>query len=892
MKKRFLYPFVLLLLLASCEQPVLEQAVYSEDLFLKDQYVLNPLGDSFSFTVNAVGMWSLSKPDWLSASRLSGRGMQIVTLNAEANKTGRPLTGEIVVNSSEVKRIQVSQANPYAFLEDNEPFYFKWNRNVDDEGGSQKPVSVRSNLYWKLVPDGDAGQDDKFSLSVYEGFGDATVSVSPKMENLDTQEWRASFRLTCYVDSARTQGVDGIQGVEVDSIIMLQRNYEFLMNGEPSASVVFERSSFKTESFTISLDPNAGASPSWSVVENTGNDWLKVTKSNASTLELVPSSANVTKYDRSCQVTLEANSGARRHIDVRQEKYFFYFLRNGQETDLLNFDNTGGTHDVSFVSSGPWRMEGSMPAGVEFNPTSGEEGETPVQVTISQQNLSLNTRTSDIVVRSDDPALSGIVLKDTLSLRQKEFTFQITQKLDTLGSAEGSSKTFVLQSSGPWQIDYAPDWVEVSPSSLESEKGGSTPVTVRALSENTSETNHRSSIIRVVCPLNSSALRREFPVIQMRTLFDLSENSFPSIRAYEENQIVCTATLTSTQNWEITDIPIWITASQKIGSASGKPVTLSFYVDTNKDKNSRSGRVIIKNQSGKTRQINFTQEGIYFSISGNNFTNQPAAGATKQTEVTCYPTVSWSVNDVPRWVSVSPSSGKGNGTVTFTIQPNAGSIDTNGSEERSGSAVIENGLTHETASVSFSQAGYRWSVTNASTYTFGAFKGDKTPEFTITASGSWQIETPDWLSASRTQGSGGTDRITLTCIKDNAPAPTTRNATVTIVCNDFASLNKSINVQQEKYNLTASPSSQSFSKKKDQTATITITADGAWTAKTDATSWLSVSPTSGPAGTTTVILKTLSKNNGSSSREAKVTITDSKHPTQVSATVTVTQSNK
>ena len=59
MKKHFLYPFILLLILASCDQPaVMEQVAYSEDLFLKDHYTLDPLGGSFSFQVNAAGSWT------------------------------------------------------------------------------------------------------------------------------------------------------------------------------------------------------------------------------------------------------------------------------------------------------------------------------------------------------------------------------------------------------------------------------------------------------------------------------------------------------------------------------------------------------------------------------------------------------------------------------------------------------------------------------------------------------------------------------------------------------------------------------------------------------------------------------------------------------------------
>lgn len=887
MKKRFLYPFLLLFILASCDQQILEQAVYSEDLFLKDNYVLNPLGGSFSFQVNAAGSWSLTKPDWLVASRVSGRGMQTISMSADANTTGSLLSGEIVINSSEIKRIRVSQANPYAYLDNNVPLQFKWNKNSEMDEGAERPVSVQSNLYWRLVPVGEEATEPHFALSTHEGFGDATVSVSPMDQNLGTQEWRAYYRLTSYVDSARTRPVENIPGISADSISLVQRNYEFLLNGEPSATVVFGRSNFQTESFEITLDSESGSSPGWSIASNPNSSWLNVTKANNSTLQVVPVSANVTKYDRSGRVTLESNTGAQRYLDVRQEKYLFYFLKNGVETDLLNFANEGGTQDITFVSSGPWRIEGNTPTGVEFNPTSGVEGETPIQITLSEQNLDLKPLLNNIVIRSNDPALAGIVLKDTLALQQKEFSFQILQPLDTLGSGEGSTRQFTLLSSGPWKIDDYPNWVSVSPES--SDQGGTFTITVRTLSENANEKEHRVSTMRVVCTLNSKALRREFPVVQMRTLFDLSTSSFSSVSAYNDPNPVCTTTLTSTQDWSIVSVPGWISVSPTSGNASDVPVSLYFTVFTNTSKYARSGAVVIRNQSGKERQVNFNQDGLNFSVTGQDFSDQPATGASKQTQVTCYPTVPWSVLDVPSWVSPSSVSGKGNGTITFTIQPNSGTIESNGSEARSGSARIFNNITGEEYGISFSQAGYRWSVTNATSYKFSAFKGDKTPEFTITSSGRWRIDVPDWISASTSQGSG-TGRVTLTTIKDNAPASSVRSGVVTVVCEDFYTLSKTIQVQQEKYNLSASPSSITFNKKKDQSAILTVTADGPWTARTDA-SWLSLSPTSGSAGTTSVVVKTTAKNSGSN-REGKIIISDSKYSSLPSITVTVTQTNK
>lgn len=878
MKRAILYPVLLLFCAIACDQPILQQGVYSEDLFLKDQYTLNPLGDTISFTVNAYGSWSLSKPSWLIANRLSGRGMQTITLIAEANTTGSPQTGEIVINSSEIKRIAVSQANPYAYLSNDKEFLYRWDGAPEEDGGGSS-VRVNSNLYWRFEPVAGASPEELFKLSSYEGLGDADVTVSALGANLDTLDWTYYYRLASYVDAGHTRQVYNIPGVEEDSIQLVQRHFVFLLNGVSSPSIVFDRSNFEEQNLRVTVQDDQ----KWSLKSNPGRDWLEARQEGSSTLRVVPTSANVTKFDRTCRLALTASpSGAERYVDVMQERYNFYFARNGFETDQLEFDNMGGTLDLSFISSGSWRVE-SCPAGVSFNPSSGGEGETLVQVSISDQNLNLTPLTRNLLVRSTDPGLAGVVLRDTLQLRQPEFEFRISSGLDTLPSAEGTSRTCTLVSSGPWQVDSKPDWVNISPES--SDSPGTFKVTVWASSENTSETNHRTGTIRFVCPLNPGTLRREIPVVQMRTKFDLSRDNFTAIKAYDNPNPVCTTVLESSQDWSITELPAWISVSSRSGKASSEPVTLYFTVSTNTSKSSRSGRALIQNQAGKTRQITFTQDGLNFDVQLVDYSNQPATGSTVHSEISCYPTVPWSLQNVPNWITPSQRSGTGSGTVFFTLAGNSGTIETNGSESRSASVGIRNDVTYEVENVEFSQSGYRWTVTNASSYSFGAFKGEKSSEFTITADGSWYIETPDWIQASKSRGSKGTERITLTTTQDNAPATNIRTSYVTVVCDDFGTLNKSFSVKQEKYNLAASPTALSFSRKAGSQS-FTVTSDGTWSAKCDA-SWVTLSLVSGTAGSTTVTVTC--QKNSKNAREAKIVISDTKHTSIPSVTVTVNQ---
>ena len=112
--------------------------------------------------------------------------------------------------------------------------------------------------------------------------------------------------------------------------------------------------------------------------------------------------------------------------------------------------------------------------------------------------------------------------------------------------------------------------------------------------------------------------------------------------------------------WKASVSDNWITLNATSGAA-GTPVAYVVGAATNAE--SRTGYVYV---SGHVHTV--TQDGLGATISPESATYE-AAGGTGTITVTPPDRMSWQARANVDWVSVSPVSGTGNGTVTFTVAP-------------------------------------------------------------------------------------------------------------------------------------------------------------------------------------------------------------------------------
>lgn len=137
-----------------------------------------------------------------------------------------------------------------------------------------------------------------------------------------------------------------------------------------------------------------------------------------------------------------------------------------------------------------------------------------------------------------------------------------------------------------------------------------------------------------------------------------------------------TATTTVTTNaetWKITtpNIPDWITPSAMQGSKGTS--SLTFTITKNPTNQNRVFTIFVETESGsKSQGIVITQLGIIPALTVNpqSFVNLNALGAVVTVNVAS--NTDWSItSQMPDWITPNIQNGTGDGTINFTIAPNA-----------------------------------------------------------------------------------------------------------------------------------------------------------------------------------------------------------------------------
>ena len=248
----------------------------------------------------------------------------------------------------------------------------------------------------------------------------------------------------------------------------------------------------------------------------------------------------------------------------------------------------------------------------------------------------------------------------------------------------------------------------------------------------------------------------------------------------------------------------------------------------------------------------------------------PQGGGTGSFSISA--NVSWSVTDNVSWLTVSPTSGSNNGTVTV----NATSANTATSARSATVTVTGGGITRM---VTVTQPGVSSYLTVGPT-SVSVPQGGGPATFSVSANVSWSVtDDASWLTTSPTSGSGDAT-VTVNATSANT-ATSSRSATVTVT---GGGITRMVTVTQPGVSsyLTVGPTSVSVPQGGGP-ATFSVSANVSWSVTDDA-SWLTVSPTSG-SGNGTVTVNATSANTATSARSATVTVTGG----GITRTVTVTQ---
>ena len=128
------------------------------------------------------------------------------------------------------------------------------------------------------------------------------------------------------------------------------------------------------------------------------------------------------------------------------------------------------------------------------------------------------------------------------------------------------------------------------------------------------------------------------------------------INANDDTSHTINIYVASGQSWQVTDIPSWITFNSTSGTGPG---SVNFTCQNNTTPSTRSRAVKV---AGSTVRIAQQAAQMSVSVSPTSLSFGNKSGESKTLSVATND--SWSVESLPAWLTATPSSGSGNGTIT------------------------------------------------------------------------------------------------------------------------------------------------------------------------------------------------------------------------------------
>ena len=324
--------------------------------------------------------------------------------------------------------------------------------------------------------------------------------------------------------------------------------------------------------------------------------------------------------------------------------------------------------------------------------------------------------------------------------------------------------------------------------------------------------------------------------------------------------------VTANVSWTAKSSASWLVVKTTSGKGNGKIV---YNVAANTGNASRTAKITVSG-GGKTATFTATQSGksggttATLTLSATSRTFTADAANSKELGVTA--NVSWTAKSSASWLVVKTTSGKGNGKIVYNVAANTASA------SRTAKITVTGG--GKTATFTATQSGKSGGTTTTLTLssTSRTFTADaaNNKELGVTANVSWTAKSSvSWLVVKTASGSGN-GKIVYNVAANAGSASRTGKITVT-----GGGKTGTFTVTQSGKSggttatLELGASSRSFNANAANNKELKVTANVAWTAKSNG-AWLTVKTTSGNGNGT--IVYNVAANPTLTSRSATVTV--------------------
>lgn len=552
------------------------------------------------------------------------------------------------------------------------------------------------------------------------------------------------------------------------------------------------------------------------------------------------------------------------HYTIALSQDNFTFLLNGSPDELQvafsELDNVSSVYDIAIQSEGAWTIK-ERPEWIRTNYESGQN----ITLSISPDGITptVNERKGTIVLRVD----AEEPVEREISVSQNGYVFSIDGEQNiNIASDDTTKHTIMLKTTGNWEIQNIPDWLEVNPVSCEqtSLQTGITEhlITIKAKNENLEFEPLSANLIftRIDKPYGivDDPINIAKEVTHEAFVFELDPSPVLSgIPTY--NTIAYPVNVKCTGDWEIESVPDWIDVSELSGKGGETTIMVnanSPNPDIDQDRTALIGFVSLKHKdAGLTveRDIEVKQRKYIFEIDAAELADIPAYKNTfpeYAANLTC--SVEWTLLEYPDWLTPNVTSGDGMEDVEILFTPGYNQS----SSSRSGIVRLKDKMEN-TINFTATQEAFVFDDSRVSFRDIPVMGGSYPLTFDMTAEAPWSlISYPDWIAPNATNGnapSGGT--VNISFVSEPNPNLEQRRGTAVLKSN-IGGREKSIEFVQDELVFDDTPVDLHFTELSEEQERIRVECSGSWAI--DGPDWAIFSPSTGTGSQTITV--TVSEN--------------------------------
>jgi hypothetical protein len=427
----------------------------------------------------------------------------------------------------------------------------------------------------------------------------------------------------------------------VSSEVSLIRIQGFSMNVTP-AILLLDPSANSQSSFNIS------ANTSWNVSDDAG--WLMISPTSGSgdqSITVTATEANASTSPRSATVTISGSGVGSKTITVTQNGASAYLNASPINLILEPTANSQSSFDISTNTS--WHIHDDA-GWLAVSATSGS-GDRTIRVMATGSNASASSRSATVTVNG-----SGVDSITVTVTQNGANAYLIAAPISLLlDPSANSQSSFDISTNTNWHIHDDAGWLSVSATS----GSGDRTITVTANGSNTSASS-RSATVTI---LGSGVGSKTISVTQNGASAYLNVN--PSRLSVERSaNSQSSFNISSNTSWNISDNAGWLTLSTTGGSGD-LTITVTA-TEANTTASSRGALVTISGAGIDSKTVTVTQLGVslYFNVTPSSLSLDGYEGSQSSFDISS--NTSWNISDDAGWLTVSPTSGSGNLTITVT----------------------------------------------------------------------------------------------------------------------------------------------------------------------------------------------------------------------------------